>query len=176
MWTLDKIHKVGELVAALAVVLSLLFVGYEIQQSNQAQLQANTRAVIGEWIQKLRSMNEAPELACIYVNGIVDYLGMSGARRVRFSAYILSIMYAWEEIHYLASQGAVEERIWRGVDSGISEISHLPGFQQWYATRRHWFSDEFQTYIDESIRDAPFAEPLIFADETCWHDNGDRNN
>ncbi len=33
MWNLDKIHKVGELIAAAAVVVSLLFVGYEVQQN-----------------------------------------------------------------------------------------------------------------------------------------------
>ena len=39
---LDMIHKVGELTAAIAVVLSLLFVGYEVQQNSLAQKQSST--------------------------------------------------------------------------------------------------------------------------------------
>ncbi len=33
MWNLDSIHKIGELVAAVAVVISLLFAGLEVQQT-----------------------------------------------------------------------------------------------------------------------------------------------
>lgn len=47
MWTFDNFHKIGEVVAAIAVVISLLFVDYEIKKSNEAQLESNIRAVGG---------------------------------------------------------------------------------------------------------------------------------
>jgi hypothetical protein len=49
MWKLGKIHKIGELVAAIAVVTSLLFVGIEIQQNNQIQSQTATRSLVRDW-------------------------------------------------------------------------------------------------------------------------------
>ncbi|MGR3344241.1 MAG: hypothetical protein ACU0DI_13635 [Paracoccaceae bacterium] len=167
MWKLGKIHKVGELVAALAVVVSLLFVAFEIQKSNQTQVQANTRAVVGEWTEKMRPITTAPGFACIYANGMVNYLALSGEDKLKFSSFIMAIMYAWEEIQYLAGQGAIEQRIWRGIDSAIGEVAHLPGFQQWFETRRHWYSNGFQDYIDNWMKKAPPFDPVIFADDSC---------
>lgn len=36
MWSLDRTHQVGELVAAIAVVISLVFVGIQIRDNTIA--------------------------------------------------------------------------------------------------------------------------------------------
>ena len=36
MWSLDKVHKAGELAAAIAVVISLIFVGLEVRDNTVA--------------------------------------------------------------------------------------------------------------------------------------------
>ena len=56
MLNLDKIHKIGELAAAIAVVISPLFVGMEIQQNNQIQKQLATTTK-----EKMRERTEAWE-------------------------------------------------------------------------------------------------------------------
>ena len=62
MWNLDKIHKVGELLAAIAVVLSLLFVGYEIQQNNETQKRLTTRSLARDWGYSVESLQD-PDMA-----------------------------------------------------------------------------------------------------------------
>ena len=74
MWNLDKIHKVGELTAAIAVVVSLLFVGYEIQENNQTQKRLTTRSLARDWSYAVSSLQES-ELACLWLrmwNGSAD--------------------------------------------------------------------------------------------------------
>ena len=58
MWNLDKIHKIGELVAASAVVLSLLFVGFEIQHNNETQKRLTTRSLARDWGYAVESLQE----------------------------------------------------------------------------------------------------------------------
>ena len=46
MWPLDKVHKVGELIAATAVVLSLIFVGFQISDGNRETRSATIQAAL----------------------------------------------------------------------------------------------------------------------------------
>ena len=49
MWSLRNIHQIGELFAAFAVVLSLLFVGYEVRQNNLTQIRNATQEVLRDY-------------------------------------------------------------------------------------------------------------------------------
>ena len=49
MWNLDCIHKVGELTAAVAVVISLVFVGIQVRQNTEIQKQLATRSLARDW-------------------------------------------------------------------------------------------------------------------------------
>ncbi len=59
LWPLTKIHQIGELVAAVAVILSLPFVGFEIQQNSRRQSQATTQTVVSDFSAPLRSFNRS---------------------------------------------------------------------------------------------------------------------
>jgi hypothetical protein len=67
VWTLETAYRVGELAAAAAVVLSLLFVGYEIKQNNRRQVQATTQALVSQYTDKVSLLAQDAELACLYI-------------------------------------------------------------------------------------------------------------
>ena len=167
MWTLSRIHQLGELLAAVAVVLSLLFVGYGIQQNSQAQIQATTQNVISEYNSTIRTISDSSEMACIYARGVQDFLSLAGADQVRFSGFFLQWHRVVEDLFYLEARGAVEPRIWLAIESQQREVVQLLGFQQWFALRKHWLSPDFKTYISELIEMQTGTEPLVFDDPEC---------
>ncbi len=167
MWKLETAHKFGELIASIAVIISLLFVGYEVKQNSEAQIQANTRSVIAEYTSRVLTISNVEGMACIYAKGMADYSSLSGEHRAKFSAFMLSTMYTLEELHYLAESGSVEQRIWRGLDRNMREVTALPGFKQWFETRRHWFSDEFQSYNDRLMQDSASRVSVTYTDADC---------
>jgi len=171
MWTLKQVHRVGELSAAVAVVLSLLFVGYEVRQNNQTNIQTATQAVVSDHIATVRRLSEDAEMACIYARGVQDYQGMSGSERLRFSAWFLAVFYGLQEMHSIFEQGAMDPSIWSGFDSLAQEVTQLPGTRQWLATRRHWFSNEFQRYLDDITLQSLPADPIIYDDPACSMSN-----
>ncbi len=171
MWPLRKIHKVGELVAAVAVVVSLVFVGYEVQQNSQAQTRTATEAVVRDFVGSIRSLSTNADMACIYSEGVQDFESLSGSERLRFSAYSLGVFYAIQEMHNLRQHDAIEPGIWRGFDELSQEVMQLPGTGQWFATRRNWFSEEFQTYFDSYAINPSSVNPVIYDDPACQRSN-----
>ena len=167
MWSLDKFHKIGELVAAAAVVISLVFVGYEVQQNNRAQTRMATEAVVRDFVGTIRSLHVDAEMACLYAIGVQDFASLSGSERLRLSAYLMGVFYALQEMHNLQKESAIDQGVWRGFERLSQEITALPGVAQWFATRRHFFSEDFQSLIDSYSINPSSIEPVIYDDPAC---------
>ena len=172
MWSLKKTHQVGELIAAVAVVISLVFVGYEVQQNSEAQSQTATEAVVRDFVGSIRSLSTNAEIACIYASGVQDFESLSGSERLRLSAWLLGVYYAIQEMHNLAKRGAIDPSIWSGFDRLSQEVMVLPGVKQWFATRRHWFSEDFQLYLEEQTLSPSPVNPVIYDDPACSRNEG----
>ena len=165
---LESWGLIAEVVSAIAVVLSLIFVGLQIQQNSQAQVQTGTQAVVREYNDGIRALSD-PELACLYVRGSQDYLSLSGAERVRYSAFFISMFNVQQQMHRLRLDGAIDKDIWSGFDSQLKDIVRLPGVYQWFETRAHWYGQDFRTYIESARSEAPPQTDLtlLLADPAC---------
>jgi hypothetical protein len=53
------------------------------------------------------------------------------------------------------------------IDSLARETLHRPGTQQWLSTRRQWFTDEFQSYLDEIVSASAPADSVFYNPEGC---------
>ena len=151
MWTLNNVYQFSEVCAAVAVVFSLLFVGYQVRQNSRSQTQATTQYIIGEYNAMLRSMANDADMASIYVRGMQSFSDLSVLDRARFSAFVLGNMRVWEDMYFRVSEGAMDRRIWAGFESALLEIGYMPGYQDWFSRRRSWFSEEFQEYVDSLL-------------------------
>jgi hypothetical protein len=159
----------AEVVSAIAVVLSLIFVGLQVKQNSDAQTQTGTQAVITEYNNGVRALSMDPELVCIYLRGAHDYLSLSGAERVRFSSFFLSMFNVQQQIYRLRLNEEIDEDIGAGLDEQLKDIARLPGVYQWFESRANWYGRDFRAYI-ESAHSEPAKEDsvlLLIADPAC---------
>lgn len=164
---LEKWALIAEIVGGLAIVVSLLFVGLEVQRNRVAQIQTGTNTVVSEYNATIRVLAADPEFACIYALGVQDYFKLSGSQRVRLSAYLVATFNAVQQMYSLFLQGAVDAETWAGFDGVVTEVFKLPGFQQWFATRELWYGDDFRNYIHGKIEGSREVEPVIYDDPRC---------
>lgn len=164
---LKKWALVAEIVGGITIVLSLIFVGYEIQQNSRTQIRATTQTVVSEYNAALETLSQSAELACIYAQGVQDFSGLAGADQVRLSSFLLRWNRVVEDIFYLERDGAVEPQIWLAIESQQREVAQLPGFQQWFSLRKHWLSTDYQAFVSGLIEIPGEAEPLRFHDPDC---------
>ena len=107
-----------------------------------------TEAVVRDFVGTIRSLHFDAEMACLYAIGVQDFASLSGSERLRLSAYLLGVFYALQEMHNLQRESAIDQGVWRGFERLSQEILPLPGVAQWFATRRHFFSEDFQSLVD----------------------------
>lgn len=163
-----KRSEVIEAISAAAVVIGLVFVGIELRQNTRVQRITATQTLAAEYADALEVMAYDGEAACIYALGINGLANLDDAQRLRFFVMMFEIFRAAEQLQFYSVEGMVESRIWRGFERQVGEVANLPGVQEWWAIRRGWFSDEFQTFVDGIIATGPAVEPQTYRNHACF--------
>jgi len=164
---LKKWALVAEILSAIAVVLSLIFVGLEIRQNSQTQVQAATQAALRDFAAASRSYSADSKISCIYLRGSQDFESLNDLEKFRFSSHALHNFRAIQEMYSLMQDGAVDLDSWLSIDAIARGTLSRPGVQQWVSLRRQWFTEEFQVYLDEVISNSPPVDPVSYNPEGC---------
>ena len=84
----EAISAIGQLVGALAVVISLIYLASEVRRNTRASQLAAMRSMhdaFNRWIQQL---TERPDVRELYYRGIHDFESLKGADLVGFSTLL----------------------------------------------------------------------------------------
>ena len=148
----EAIGAIGQIVGAIAVVISLVYLAREIRSNARSARMASV-GTLNEW---LRQLAEHPRLAELWHRGIRDYKSVEGADRTSFNAFLLGLFRIFGEMYYQQLDGHLDLRLWREVEAPMRHmIIRFPGIQAWWSQFRPWFGDEkFAKYINQLLQTA----------------------
>jgi hypothetical protein len=92
----EAIGAIGQIVGALAVVISLIYLAREIR-SNARSARVASLHDINRWFGELV---EHPHLGELYYRGIHDFASLKSADLVRFGALMGQLFYMHQELYY----------------------------------------------------------------------------
>jgi len=164
--SLDSSAKLAEVVSAVAVIVGLLFVGFEVRENTIAQQFSATQTLVSEYNSAISAINDR-EFVCIFIRAGNDFDSLSQSDKVRFSILMQPVFRTFEQLHYSSLKGTIDTNVYSGFQRQFRSMMQLPGNRQYWAARRDWFGDEFQKYMDGIISDDVSVEPANFATEEC---------
>lgn len=149
--TLGQLALIAEIVGGIGVVASLIYVGVEIRrQRKQSNLQA-ANELTAQWSGLMTSLHESDEMAQIWLKGHHDFDTLDAVSKLRYGAYFGRFLRNSEGLYLHVQAKSLEPMVWRGIERAIRDLIILPGAQAWWRTRKHWYTDNFQSLIDEMI-------------------------
>ena len=154
---LSEIASIAEVVGAIAVVVSLVYVGVQVRDTTRAVRSAainDANIAVQSWYMM---MSSEPEMAEVWLDGILSPEPLSRDEEFRFMMTIQAIMYAFQNVFLLSQEGSLDTDVMSSLATGMQTTRHTPGFQRFWAQRRSFFYPEFAAYVDEiqSVTDAP---------------------
>ena len=171
--SLDSSAKVAEVVGAVAVVIGLLFVGFEIRENTVAQQFSATQTLVSEYNSAISAINDR-EFVCIFIRAGNNFANLSQSDKIRFSILMQPVFRTFEQLHYSDLKGTIDVNVYSGFKRQYAAMMQLPGNQQYWEARRHWFGGTFQEFTDNMIAQGAgmtagnvSAEPSNFATEEC---------
>ena len=97
--SLDSSAKVAEVVSAVAVIVGLLFVGFEVRENTIAQQFSATQTLVSEYNSAISAINDR-EFVCIFIRAGNDFDSLPQSDKVRFSILMQPVFRTLEQLHY----------------------------------------------------------------------------
>ena len=156
---LDQIANIAEIFAAALVIVSLMYVGIQIKQNTAATQVAAGQAYVDSLNDLVGLINSSSNLADILDRGANGMSNIKNGEVIQFGAFLDQAFITFEAFYFQWKAGVLDARLWSIYSCVIVDVLAQPGQQQWWETRRHWFDQEFQKYVNQTL-DEQEAKPM----------------
>ena len=157
--TLEEFNLIAEIIASIAVIASLIYVGREVSQNTRATHAAAPQANVNAVNEYVGLINASDKLADILHQGAQGLSGLKGGDLIRFMAFHDQAFIAFQSYYRQWKDGILDEGIWLTHKQAALDLLAQPAQQEWWAARRHWFFQEFQDYMD-SMASTELSKPM----------------
>ena len=146
------------MVAALAVLGSLVFVGVQIRQNIRFQKIAAVDALSHAIAGVNRAGMETPDLGVALAAASQDWGAATRAQRILAHYFLMSYFKLAENAWNQRRAGILEPDQWFGWENMLLIYYHSAGVQRaWWPRRHNAFSPPFQAYLAGTSRPEDFA-------------------
>jgi len=121
----------GEFIGAIAVVVTLGFLTYQMRQ-NSRQMRMNSRILVGGYAGQIMDVLSDTEKTNLFRRGLSSYSSLSNDDQAAFHAIMMGFqMNFFRNAAYLR-EGIVSEETMRGSEEDWVRILKCPGAQEWW--------------------------------------------
>ena len=149
--TLQDLGSLGEFVAAIATLATLVYLAVQIRQNTLAVRAGSHQAVSDSFIAVNSWVARDPSLARIYRVGIDNLDDLSEDERVQFGFMLLSVFRVYETTYYQDRVGTAEEQLFLSVERDIGVVLANAGVRQWWEETPFGISQEFRDYVEVNV-------------------------
>ena len=155
----DAIGAIGEIVGAIAVFGSLLFLGLQIRSQNRESRFAAMHESSVAFRDSI-SQTVDPTIAEILVKATEDFDSISDSEKLVVTGFVQRLMRVWEESFLQHQQGRLPIRIWDVMVSQYAFLLGSPMFMRVWSERKSFYDPAFQEYVD-AIEVTPYSIPGV---------------
>jgi hypothetical protein len=149
--TLEQLGNIGEFLAAIATIATLIYLAVQIRQNTQATRAASFHAVTDSMNHVNVAVAQDPALARVMSAGLKDRGGLRGEELQQFDNLMLSYFHVFETVHYQARVGAGERSLLEAEERSLESLLAQAGVREWWADNPYAFGSEFRAYIDRFL-------------------------
>ena len=144
----SELAAVAEVIGAIAVVVTLIYIAKEIRQNSHALEISALRDVTAQWNDWSNMLAGSADLADIVTKATRSYEGLSESEALRFGAYVQSFFDNVESYRTLVIDHEVEKDLDVLENIVIRRVSN-PGFAGWRERNTADYDDEFVAWVEE---------------------------
>jgi hypothetical protein len=150
----------GEMVSAIAVVISLIYLAFQIRQ-NTSQIDQNTEAAratafdssIAHTMVARQAIFENEGVARIYNEGSIDPDSLSDQDRLRYRLIVHNVLWSIWNLQSQAQVGGLMAETWEAQLMILKRMMSSKGVRWFWSNYRGEFGESFQAEVTKILRD-----------------------
>lgn len=147
--SLEQASFFAQIISAVAVVASLIFVGVQLGQANKVARAASSQAHSAMYHSLITSLiNDDLGFATIWRKALVDLNSLTEDERVRFFAFASAFFRFFEAARVQWLRGQLNDEHWHTIEQQAISLSVQPGIRAFWEVRRHWHCADFRQWFE----------------------------
>jgi hypothetical protein len=153
----DAIGAVGEIIGAMAVFLTLIYLALQIRQNTKAVQAAAVDASVGKLNDVRGTMYGSSEISHIYIQGLAHPDELDEESRLRFRLLIHNILLAISNVHSQTGFAGLSISTWESQIVIVKRIMTTPGGQRFWKEHRLEFEETFRDQVDRILKENSYG-------------------
>ena len=161
--TLQDWSNLAQVIGALAVVISLFYVGFQIKRNASAVRSATAQTVHDNYADWYMNLMGDAELNRIAIKGLKDYSSLSETEKAQFIETFMAFISFSQNAFYQWREKALSPPLWPGWELLTMNLLAAPGGKEFWKERGDVFGNEYRDYVEKVIltrKPHPEARPL----------------
>ena len=156
--SISELGSLGELISAVAVFISILYLAYQIRQ-NTRMMQGTTIQAITESIQ--RENHWSSELGEIWMKSKAEGERLSDVEAFRLGEWLTAAMHSRQNEYIQFRNGLLSNELWtasEGIIQGIMSVNYASKW--WRRSDKRVFSPDFTQLVDQIVESVDASQSV----------------
>ena len=148
---LSKLASIAEIIGSIAVVISLIYVGVQVNDSASAVRSAaanDANVAMQSWYLQIGSNQQTSNL---WWKAITSEEALSNEEEFQFLMMTHAAFLGFQNSYLLAEEGTIDPELREAITSAILGVKDLPGMIRYWRQRKSYLHADFAVYVDELI-------------------------
>ena len=147
--SLEQASFLAEILSAIAVFASLVFVGSQLRQANKTARATSSQAHSAMYHSLIASLiNDDLGFATIWRKALADLDSLSEDELVRFYAFASAMFRFFEASRVQWVKGQLDDEHWHTIEQQAISLAVQPGIKKFWSIRRHWHCSAFREWFE----------------------------
>lgn len=156
--SLELIATVSSIIASLAVIASLVFVGIQLRQSGLATRMMTAQINTQIMIENFGRVIDHPDIAAVFAGEVAPENTPPGLR-LRIGNVFAATFRHMEMLHMHQRYGIHEKEMWLASEARLEERIENPVIRSWWEASKQSYAPSFVAYVDGQITHWKSANP-----------------
>ena len=149
---LSDLSNIAEIIGAFAVVISLIYVGVQVNDSAGAVRSASANdanVAVQNWYLQIGSDQQTSEL---FYEALTSEEALSNQEEFQFLMMFHGIFLAFQNSYLLAEEGTIDLELRKALTGVVLGIKDLPGMRRYWRQRKSYLHPGFADYVEQLLK------------------------
>ena len=149
---LSDLSNIAEIIGAFAVVISLIYVGVQVNDSAGAVRSASANdanVAVQNWYMQIGSDQQTSEL---FYEALTSEEALSNQEEFQFLMMFHGIFLAFQNSYLLAEEGTIDVELRQALTGVVLGVKELPGMRRYWRQRKSYLHPGFADYVEQLLK------------------------
>lgn len=164
--SLDQLGLIAEIVGAIAIIVTLVYLSIQVKDSARASRSAAVTDATTAMQAFYQELGSNPATSKLFLDGLTNPDTLSKQDQFQYLMMMHSCFLGFQRSFFLAREGTLDVALRDSIGTAMHAVNHLPGIYLYWRQRRGYFQPEFIEWVEGLLAREPLTDMDAYRDRS----------